>query len=182
MCFERLDGTFCLILPVVTGGGEFIFHAVVSNFVFERFRCLVVQYVFFQAQACCSHSVYDSLVRFHHFPFCPVFHRLVENVVGIEVNCHHDVSVSTLGRVRKATRLVGVYCFAQVLDVKKKSWCRIMSLGGESSCSCLMWTIALLTSFSNAFCLVERMPCRCPLRWPFAVSIESGKRRCTVLA
>ncbi len=119
MCFERLDGTFCLIPPVVAGGDEFIFHAVVLNFVFERFQCLVDQYVFFQAQACCSHSVYDLLVRCHHVSFCPVFHRLVKNVVGVEVDCHHDVSVSTLGRVRKATRLVGVYCFAQVLDVEE---------------------------------------------------------------
>ena len=56
-----------------------------------------------------------------------------------------------------------------------------MSVGGESSFSCLIWIIAVSTSFSNAFCRVEHIPCRCPFRCPFAVSVESENRRRTVV-
>jgi hypothetical protein len=100
----------------------------------------------FQAKACRSHSVDNSLVCCLHLTFYPVFHGLVENVVGIEVNCHHYVPVSLLGREGKATGLIGVYGFAQFLDVEKDVWWQMKVVGGESSCSCLIVTIAISMS------------------------------------
>ena len=53
------------------------------------------------AEACRAHSVDYSLVRRRYLTLCSVLHGLVEDVVGIEVDCHHYVPVSPLGRVGK---------------------------------------------------------------------------------
>ena len=162
MCLEGLNRPLGLISPVIAWGDEFVFHAVVSYFFFECFGGLVVQDVFLQAKACRSHYVDNSLVRRHHLTFCPVFHGLVENVICVEVNCHHDKPVSPLRREGKATGLISVDCFAQVLDVEKMSWWRVGVVVGESLCSCLIMIIAVLTSLTNAFCLVDLSPVVAP--------------------
>ncbi len=119
MRLEGLDRPLGLISSEIAWEDKFVIHAVISYFFFEGFGGLVVQDVFLQAKACRSHYVDNSLVRRHHLTFCPVFHGLVENLVCVEANCHHYIPVSSLGREGKATGLVGVYSFTQVLDVDK---------------------------------------------------------------
>ncbi len=119
MCLECLNCSFGLVLPVITGGNEFIFHAIVSYCFFECLGCFVVKDVFFQAEACRAHSADDSLVSRRYLTFCSVLHGLVEDVVVIEVNCHHYVSVASLGHEGKTAGLIGVYGFSQVRYLAK---------------------------------------------------------------
>ncbi len=100
-------------------GIKFVVNVVVFYALLHCRRAHIVEYLFFDAQSCCSHSVYQLLVCSHHFSLCPVLHRLGEDVGRVKVDGHHDVSVAALGHVGECSCLVGVDLFGEVFHPDK---------------------------------------------------------------
>ena len=117
--FESLHCPFSLVLPVLSRGNKSVPNDAVLDALLHCCQALVVEYLFFDTQSCCLHLVYQLLVRSHHFALCPVLHRLGKDVVRVEVDNHHDVSVAALGCVGESSCLVGVNLFGEVFHPDK---------------------------------------------------------------
>ena len=116
MCLEGLDGLFCLVSAVVSWWDKLVLHVVLLYASFKSLRCLVVKFVVFQSYPPVSFCppVSDMLVS-----FCPLFcYALVpQKLVGIEVDRHHYIAVSSLGRVWECSSLVCVNGLGEVRNV-----------------------------------------------------------------
>ncbi len=82
-------------------------------------------------------------------------HRFDKDVVCIEVDCHHDVSVALLGSEWEGPCLVGVNQVREVLNVEESFVGLVIGMWwkGDYFPLILILTISFSIICSNAFCL-----------------------------
>jgi hypothetical protein len=174
MRFESLDCALCLVALVVTRGDQFVLHLLFSDALFEDLQGLVVKCVLLESKTCQSHPVDYFPVYPYHLFLQPAMHRFDKDVVCIKVDCHHDVSIASLGSEWDRPRLVGVNRVGDILNAEESflgfgDWDvvkrRVFSRNFDPDClvfynflKCFLFgqsdalALALLVSF---YCLVQ---------------------------
>jgi hypothetical protein len=87
---------------------------------FEVIQGFVVKCVFLESKTCQSHPVDYFLVCPYHLFLWPAMHRFDKDVVCIEVGCHHDITVASLGSEWEGPCLVSVNQVGEVLYVGER--------------------------------------------------------------
>jgi hypothetical protein len=117
--FESLNRALCLVALVVSRGDQFVLHLLLLDAFFEGLQGFVVQCVFLESKAYQSHPVEYFLICLFHLFLRPATHRFDKEVVFVEVDCHHDVSVALLGSEWERPHLVGVNQVGEVLNAEE---------------------------------------------------------------
>ena len=123
MQFEGLDGALRLVASMVARWHQLKLDFLLSDILLEHVRGFIVQRVFLYPKPCPSHPVDYLLIRPNHLHLRPIAHWFNKDVICVEVDGHHYVIVSSLGRVWERSSLVRVDGLGEVRYVGKDAVC-----------------------------------------------------------